>query len=57
VHLCAGELAIGDERINGSNHLELFRPPGTTETIDIASRVQIDLAPRADGIERHLNLM
>src|SRR6516165_6376673 len=57
MHLRAGELAIGDERIYGPDHLELFRPAGTTETIDIAPRVQIDFAPHADGIERHLNLM
>ena len=57
MHLRAGELAIGDKRVNGTDHLELFRPPGMAEAIDIAPRVQIDLAPHADRIKRHLNLI
>ena len=57
VQLDAVELAVGDEGVDRSNHLELFRTLGAAVAVDIAAGVQIDLAPDAHRIERHLDLV
>src|SRR5713101_8630793 len=56
MHLRARELAIGNERVDRPDHLELLRPLRAAEAVDIAPRVQIDLAPYTDRIERYLDL-
>ena len=57
VQLAAVEFAIGDEGIDRPDHLQLLRALGAAEAVDIAAGMQIDLAPDADRIERHLDLI
>src|SRR5580704_7439298 len=51
------ELLVGDEGIDRADHLQLLRPLGAAEAVDIAAGVQIDLAPDADRIERYLDFV
>src|SRR5580704_16006538 len=51
------ELLVGDEGVDRADHLQLLRPLGAAEAVDIAASVQIDLAPDADRIKRHLDLV
>ena len=57
VHLGAGELLVGDEGVDRADHLELLRAARLAIAVDVAAGVQVDLAPDADGIERHLDLV
>src|SRR5262245_53677636 len=57
VQLDAVELGVRCPGINRTAHLQLARPRGTPEALDVAARVQIDLAPDADRIEGHGDLM
>src|SRR5579862_6773244 len=57
VKLYAIELAIGHEGIDRPDHLEFLRSLGAAVAVDIATGVQVDLAPDADRVERHFDLM
>src|SRR5580704_14931393 len=57
VQLGTVELLVGDEGVDRADHLQFLRALGAAEAVDIAAGVQIDLAPDADRIERHLDLV
>src|SRR6202030_1548561 len=48
---------VGDESVARTDPLQFLRPLAAAEAVDIAAGVQIDLAPDADRIERHLDLV
>ena len=57
VQFAAVELAIGDESVGRPDHLQFLRALGAAKAVDIAAGMQIDLAPDADRIKRHLDLL
>ncbi len=57
VHLGAIELAIGGEGVGRAVDAQLLGAARAAVAVDVAARVEIDLAPDRDRVERHLDLV